>query len=411
MQTLMSLQKWIGGFLLCLLLVGCVTYQHKVDQARQDLANGSPDLAAQFFAEKANQEGKDQLLYMLDYGLALHEAGDFAKSNQVLIDADRLAEFKDYTSLSREAGSLFVNESLIQYKSERFENILINAYLALNFTLQGNYEDALVECRRMDTKLHKMKLENEDPRKSYYARYLSAMIWEAQKNWDSAYIDYKKAYQVNPTLEYLHKDLIRAAWRARRYKDLKQWQKQFPSYSLKEIQEEARSRGELVFVYQQGWIPRKYPRPENFRFPHLVRQASEFHRAEVEIVGMENPIGTSPLYSVGDEAIRTLDNDYGYLVAKKILGYIAKEVVADQIRQKNETLGALALFAMHVSDQADLRQWSTLPDSFQIARISLPPGEHHIKIRAYGSLGEKLIYDGKVHIEKGKKSFLTERTF
>ena len=76
-----------------------------------------------------------------------------------------LAEVKDYISLGRQAGSLFLSESLIQYKSERFENLLINAYLALNFTLQGDFENALVECRRIDEKAYKQKLENEDSRK------------------------------------------------------------------------------------------------------------------------------------------------------------------------------------------------------------------------------------------------------
>ena len=60
------------------------------------------------------------------------------------------------------------------------------------------------------------------------------------------------------------------------------------------------------------------------------------------------------LYRVGDEAIRTLDADYDYLVAKKIIGIVAKEVVADQIRQRDENLGALAAIAMHAMDQADL---------------------------------------------------------
>ncbi len=378
--------------------------------ARRHLADGQPQTAAEILEVKANEEGKDQVLFMLDYSLALHEAGDLKKSNETLIAVDRLAEVKDYISLSRQAGSLFLSESLIQYKSERFENLLINAYLALNFTLQGNFESALVECRRLDEKLYKLKLENEDPRKSFYARYLSAMIWEAEKNWDSAYIDYLNAYNINSAPEYLKKDLIRAAWRARRNEDLKKWEKKFPQYKLSVLKKEATEMGELVFIYQQGWIPRKYPRPENFRFPYLVRQSAGFTSAQLEIDGnKEKP--TEMLFRVGDEAIQTLDNDFKYLVAKKIIGVIAKEVMADQIRQKNEALGALAAIAMHAADQADLRQWSTLPDSFQLSKINLKPGEHDVVIRALGTAGETQIWQGKVTIKAGKKTFLTKRTF
>ncbi|MCB0379549.1 MAG: hypothetical protein KDD33_13740, partial [Bdellovibrionales bacterium] len=185
-------------------------------QARQKMADGEPLAAAEMIEAKTKEEGKDQVLYLLDYGLALHQAKDYPQSNKTFIAADHLAEVKDYISVSRQAGSLLLNEGLLQYKTERFENILINAYLALNFTLQNNFEDALVECRRMDEKIYKMKYENEDLRKNFYARYLSAMIWEAQKNWDSAYIDYLNAYNINPNLQQLSIDLIRSAWRARR---------------------------------------------------------------------------------------------------------------------------------------------------------------------------------------------------
>lgn len=391
-------------------ILGCASYQSKVLEARNSLAGGNAENAATLLKDMASQEGKDQILYMLDYGLALHQLSDFKQSNQTLIEVDRLADFKDYISIGRQAGSLFINESLIPYKSERFENILINTYLALNFTMQNNFESALVECRRIDEKMRKMKLENEDMRKSFYARYLSAMIWEAEKNWDSAYIDYQNAYNIERSRPYLGKDLIRSAWRARRYDALKKWQKQFPQYSLEKIKKETKEEGELVFIYQQGWIPRKYPRPENFRFPYLVPVSSGFTQALVQIKDKRYP-ATELLYDVGAEAIRTLDNDYAYLVAKKILGVIAKEVAADQIRQKNEALGNIAALVMHMADQADLRQWSTLPNTFQISKISLPPGEHEIAILARGPAGESKIFEGQIKIKKGQKTFLTKRTF
>ena len=398
----------IGFFLF--FIIGCASYQSKVLEARNSMADCSPDRAASLLKEMADQKGKDQVLYMLDYGLALHQLADFEQSNKTLIEVDRLADFNDYISLGTQAGSLFVNESLIPYKSERFENILINTYLALNFTMQNNFESALVECRRIDEKMRKMKLENEDLRKSFYARYLSAMIWEAQKNWDSAYIDYQNAYNIDSSRPYLGKDLIRSAWRARRYDALQKWQKQYPKLSLEEIKKETVEQGELVFIYQQGWIPRKYPRPENFRFPYLVPVSSGFTQAVVQVKDKRFP-ATQLLYDVGAEAIRTLDNDYAYLVAKKILGVIAKEVAADQIRQKNEALGNIAALVMHMADQADLRQWSTLPNTFQISKISLPPGEHDVAIFARGPAGESKIYEGKVKIKKGQKTFLTKRTF
>lgn len=379
-------------------------------QTHRDLAEGRPEVAVEELGKKARVEGKDQVLYMLDYAIALHEAGEYEQSNRVLIEADRLADTKDYVSLSRQAGSLLTNESMLEYKSERFENYLINAYLALNFAILGKYEDAVVECRRINEKLNKYKLEKGDKTKNFYSRYLSAVMWESQKEWDSAYIDYKKAYEINSSVSYLGEDLIRSAWRARRYDDLKKWQKQYPNLKLDLIKSDAKNKGELVFIYQQGWIPRKKPRPDNFRFPYLKPVHSGFTYAEVEVDGKRQS-STAYLYDVGQEAIRTLEADYAYLVAKKVAGIIAKEVVADQVRQKNEGLGNLLAIAMHVSDQADTRQWSTLPNSFQIFKQPLSPGKHEIKIYAKGPAGETLIYNAPVDIKKGKKTFITERTF
>ena len=397
-------------YLLFFSVIGCSTYQLDVEEARHHMADGRPFTASKLLSPMAEKRGRNQILYMLDYGLSLHQSGDIKKSNKVFMTVDRLAEVKDYVSLSRQAGSLFFNQSLIPYKSERFENLLINAYLALNFTLLGKFEDALVECRRMDEKLRRMKLENEDVRKNFYSRYLSAMIWQDQGNWDSAYIDYYKAYTINPGSHYLKRDLIRAAWQAGRISELRKWQKKFPGYSLNRIKKEVQSLGELVFIYQQGWIHRKQYRLEDYRFPELVPVPARFHRAVLEIDGKKRGI-TRMLYPVSSEAKRVLDNDYKYLVAKKILGAVAKEVVAHQVRQENQFLGTMTSLILHASDRADLRQWSTLPNSFQLFRLALKPGIHRVVVWGQGFGGEKKIWEGQVRIARGKKTFLTKRSF
>ena len=397
-------------YLLFFFIIGCSTYQSDVKEARDYMADGRPFIASKLLSPMAKKKGRNQILYMLDYGLLLHQSGDIKKSNEVFMAVDRLAEVKDYVSLSRQAGSLFFNQSLIPYKSERFENLLINAYLALNFTLLGNFEDALVECRRMDEKIRRMRLENEDVHKNFYSRYLSAMIWQDQGNWDSAYIDYYKAYKINPGNRYLKRDLIRAAWQAGRISELRKWQKKFPGYSLNQIKKEVQNLGELVFIYQQGWIHRKQSRREDYRFPELVPVAARFHRAVLEIDGKKRGI-TTMLYPVSREAKRVLDNDFKYLVAKKILGAVAKEVVAHQVSQEDQFLGAMTSLILHASDRADLRQWSTLPNSFQLFRLALKPGVHTVVVWGKNSGGKEKIWQGQVKIVRGKKTFLTKRSF
>ena len=404
------MNRHLGWVLSLTFLVGCASYQGKVREARLHLSNGENQAALQILEAQANEEGRDQVIYLLDYALALHQAKEYKKSSDSFILADKLAEWKDYISLSRQAGSLLLSERMTKYRLERFENLLINVYLALNFTVQGQLDEALVECRRIDEKFNKMRMDGEAKEKNFLARYLSAMIWEAQGKWDSAYIDYKNAYDIDGSFEFLPEDLIRSAWRARRYEAMKKWQKMWPQVKLESLKKKSREQGELVFVFQQGWIPRKRPHYEDHRFPTLARVPSGIRKAYMEVDGKAYN-RTSSMYDVGDQAIEMMKREYSYLVAKKIAGFVAKEVVADQIGQKNKGLGALALIAMHVADQADLRQWSTLPESFQVSRVSLPPGEHTVKLYGLGPEGKTEMKEMKVTIKKGKKTFITHRTF
>ena len=96
---------------------------------------------------------------------------------------------------------------------------------------------------------------------------------------------------------------------------------------------------------------------------------------------------TAPVYNIEKAAIQTLNDDYGSLVARRVGSRVAKEVVADQIRQKDSALGAAAWLIMVASERADLRQWSIFPKTFQIVRIPVEPGEVKIKLSGLDSLG------------------------
>jgi hypothetical protein len=136
------------------------------------------------------EQGRDSLLYLLDIGLSLHSAGKYDESNQAFLKADKIADIKDYTSLSAEAATLFTSDNLKDYKGEDFEKVLINTYLSMNFALMGDFESSLVEARRVNHKLHLMVTEGKRKYKqNAYARYLSAILYEAENNYNDAYGD------------------------------------------------------------------------------------------------------------------------------------------------------------------------------------------------------------------------------
>lgn len=393
-------------------LAGCATYQDQVRESRKLISNGNTEQSLAQFQKLASKEDGDQLVHLLDYGAALQIANKFPESNEVLLRSDKLADQLDYQSISRLAGSMLTSEDVVQYKGDTFEKIFINAYLAMNYLQLGKLDDALVESRRMNEKY--LKLRNEEKKKfelNPFAKYLSALIWEADGAWDDAYIAFKETYELSPNIATIKEDLIRSAKRSRRIDDYKQWKEAFP-----EVKENPdwydKGKGELIVIYQQGWGPRKTYDKSSPRFPTLQPTYNQTEKAELQIVG-NGSYFSRPVYNVESAAIQTLMDDRAALVGRRIGGIVAKEVMADQIRQKNELLGLIAWIFFHASDRADLRQWSLLPQTIQVIRVPLKPGKYDYSIKGFdlGGRPTNENLDGQsVEIKAGRKVFRVWRS-
>ena len=108
-------------------------------------------------------------------------------------------------------------------------------------------------------------------------------------------------------------------------------------------------------------------------------------------------------------AIKTLNDQYAPLIAKRLAGVVVKEIAADQVRQKNEGLGLLTFVGLHLTDRADLRQWSTLPETFQVAKIRLKAGKYKVKVQGYykDEKGSNQTMQREFVIQPRRKTFFT----
>lgn len=408
---------WVLSFLV---LSGCASYQSKIDKPFSKLVNRDPVAAAEILKAESEKEGNDQLVYMLEYGIALHEAGRYEESSRVFLKAADIADIKDYHSISRIAGSLLLDETVIQYKGEDFEKVLIHVYLAINFLLMNKLDDAAVEARQVNEILYKFKNEaKRDYTQNPFARYLSAIIWENDRKWDDMYIDYLNTHELAPGFKPIQEDLIWGAKRAQRAEDNKKWKTTFAGVTPSPLRDD-KDAGEVVIIYQQGLGPQKRPDPGFDKIPHLYPRYTNGTRAKAEVVplnassGAELSLETDKIFSITDTSMKTLNDQYAAMIAKKIGGVAVKAVVADQIRQKSKVLGDIAWVTMLVADRADLRQWATLPESFQIARRFLKAGKYKIRIYALDSSGQptgETMGEKEIEIQPRKKLFLTWRSF
>lgn len=400
-------------------LSGCATYQKKVFKARELVESGQYQKAIDELKILADKESDDQLIYVLDYATLLQHSGNIQESNKYFFKGLKLIDQFDYQSVSRVAGSLLFSEEMVQYKGDTFEKIFVNAYLALNFLELNDLDSALVETRRINQKYQFYRQEEKKPFElNSFAKYLSALIWEADKKYDDAFIAYNEAYKLDPNIGNIEEDLIRTAKKSQRMDEYKKFKLAFPAVKEDPSWYDT-SLADVVLIFQNGWGPRKDFNPQSPRFPILRAVPLENRKAFISLERLDKsgPIYSANsefIYSVDEAAIKTLIEDQGSLAARRFSGIVVKEVAADQIRQKNELLGLVTKIVLHASDRADLRQWSFLPKEFQMVRVKVKPGKYKLKLSTHNKNSNdenSHSSDKEIEVRPGKTRFINWRQF
>ncbi len=395
---------------------GCVSSRMSDRDIDRLFAAGRFDEAAarlkDGYKDNGEDEGTDSLLYVLDLGLALHYAGKDDEAIKVFLHADKLAEIKDYTSIAAEAGTLFTSENIKNYKAEDFENVLISVYLAICFASIGKTEDAIVEARRVNRKLELMVSEGKRKyQQNAFARYLSAALYESDREWNSAYLDYKKTRELNPDFNRVGIDLYRTAVALAMWDEAERWEAEYQlTEEDKRAAKQAIARGggtEIIVIFENGISPEKVPHPQWYSIPKFYPRYNPVREAIVELNGTEKG-RTEKLFDVERIAIQNLEEKYGDIIAKKVAGVVAKESVAlgASAATKEPWVGQLIRLIFYVSDQADIRSWKLLPRDFQIFRMPVEPGTHTVRIRPVGAYKTA---ERTVQVKKGQKVFLALR--
>lgn len=397
-----------------MLLAGCVSarvYDRAIDGAFKKQEYDKAAGLLKKGLDKQGDNGKDRLLYLLDYALALHSAGKYDEAIIAFQEADRFSEIKDYTSITEEAATLLTSENVKAYRGEEFENVLISVYLAMDYALIGKWEDARVEARRVNRKLERLKAEGGRPYiQNAFARYLSSILYEMDRDWNGALIDLKKTRELLPAEREVGKHL----WRVALLNGMSDEQERIEEMYVLTDAEKKDARewlpktgtAEIIVLYENGIGPEKVPHPGWESLPVYRRRVNPVASARILVDGL--PAGeTVPMYDVESVAIQNLDAKFAGIVAKRMAARIAKEVIAHEVSKKDEVLGALTWLALVVSDQADLRSWGLLPRDFQIARLRVLPGVHTVRMEPIGETSQS--QEKTIEVGARKKAFVNFR--
>lgn len=392
------LPRWGGLALLSLLLLsGCATdYVARTRGVRT--AYQSEDYPRALEAlEAAARAGvqKDQLLILLDKGMVLHAAGKWAESNAVLEEAERLSQQLDGISVSEEAGALVTNERQRAYRGEDFEKLMISVIQALNYAELGEDENAMVEVRQVNERLEKMVTDEKKPYEQLaIARYLGGVIREGQRDWDSAYIDYAKAYELEPQLGALVEPLLRLAKQAGRddaYAELREKYPDVPHAPL------VPGESQVVVVVEAGLSPEKQRASRDGGDGGALIEVPEYRdrgsAPRVRVSMGEESQNAVTVTSLAEVARVHLDNRIGGMLAKQLAGVAVKAGLAAGVGAltKSEEVGALSFLVLNAMNAPDLRSWLSLPAEFQVARFRVKAGSHTVRVEVGGRTSEHVV--------------------
>jgi hypothetical protein len=251
------------------LLAGCAPSVNRYLLIEASLRAHDPKGADAIVQRSEKEYGdKSRLLYGMDRGMTLQLAGDYQQSNAVLEQAEEELDRLYTRKIRTETLAFMTNETALPYEGDPYEQVLINVLKALNYAVLGQWQDALVEARRIDHRLNVLSDRTKEKnvyREDGFARYLSAILYECTGDVNNAFIAYRNAYETfeatrawshTAVPSQLRADLLRTAEALHFTQELAEYQHVFP-YTRWETSQALQHLAQVVVISYNGRAPRK----------------------------------------------------------------------------------------------------------------------------------------------------------
>ena len=453
--------------LMLLIAPGCAvfrSYPAQVRYAQNAFADGDYKEAAGALDRLTAARGS-RLCYLLELGTVYHTMGDYGSAEKAFLQAAEIVKEFDERALvglrdsAAFAASLLVNDKARPYRGEPFERVLLHTYLAVNYLLKGDLEGARVEIlqgyatqkaareenakriahtkeearkKKLDTDKIMLKVrdaysDQQDLLKAAgnvyqnaFTYYLSALVYELNGEISDAYIDAKTVHALNPNFLPARRDLLRYSRMLGVRGEYQQWREAFGK-ALEDAT--PADHGEVALLFQCGLAPVKEEIKTTIPIPlknhwNMVTIAIPKYRSRPNSVraarlwadGKE--VGTTQvLMDVEATAVCVLwDRAFG-IGLRHAIRAAARLAATEYSRKKaGDWLYLPLLIFAHVTEQADLRSWISLPRNFQALRASLPAGSHRIEMELLGAGTMGRVALGDVPVRKGGMTIISLRS-
>jgi hypothetical protein len=386
-----------------------------------------------------SQLEKARLQFLANHWLASQKSFELAYAQ---IQAQEQAAKIQISRGLKKVNAVVTNDNAIAYEIASYEQSMLHSYQALNYLYQGSLEGALVEVRRAnlvqesalkanqtevydahkemaDKGINSNKLYSNYPSmdnligdvknsfQNAYTFYLSGLLYEAGKQPNDAYIDYKRAIEIYPDNTYLQQDVLRLAKKLGMHEELSRFEQRFGHY--KTINK--KKSGQVVVIFEQGIVNVKEEARLNlpmfntnsdvkfFTFALPVYRGRLSTLTPLSISIDEKSYLSQEIVRLQSLATKDLQDKLPGLLTRQAIRLVAKEQLRQNLKKSGGDVGNILASLYNVaSEKADTRSWSSLPDNVQIMKLdNVAAGQKKLEI---SFAGKKEIIDIEV-IENG----------
>ncbi len=299
-------------------LAGCAASSKRYLLVEQSLQAGNAR-AADAVIEQSQQEygSKSRLLYLMDRGMTQHLSEQYQPSNATLEQADDEVERLYTRSIRTETKAFLLNDTELPFEGEPFEQVMINVIKALNYAVLGQWNEALVEARRIDHRLNVLA-DAADSKSAYkddgFARYLSGMLYEVTGDLNNAFVAYRRAYEAydrmrawmrTPPPKELRRDLLRITDALHLSAEHQEYRQAFAELGW-QAPGDTQQLAQVVLISYNGRSPRKedvfIDLPISLDALNLVLLTKQFGRGDRQ--SQEARAAESVLYGLSGRVVR-----------------------------------------------------------------------------------------------------------
>jgi hypothetical protein len=295
--------------------------------------------------------------------------------------------------------------------------------MAMNYIELGQIDGARVEMLQANVKMMEW---GDEPEEDACLRYLEGIIYESLGEFDNALISYRKAYMVykekSGTLYpripvVLKKDLLRLlAWQGL-WSEYKTYAKEFNLTDYKPVKA-SDNYGELVVILNNGLAPIKSEAAipifssevqQNLRvaFPVYRENKKLLYTPSIEVNNKQYALET--VEDIDALARHSLEEAMPGIMARATARAVVKYNTQHTANENSSLAGLLMTVTNLVTERADTRSWTTLPQEIQLQRILLPVGEHQVKIQMLNMAGQVVdVIDKSVVIKPAQSTFVID---